>query len=301
MVTMFKEKMMLFLYSETPIHPGSGTLVRGVADLPIQRERHTEFPIIQGSSLKGVLRHNAKLAEIEKEEKKCIFGSPDEVGGVSVTDARVLAYPIRSLKGVFGWITCPLALNRYKRDLGLLNVETSWNVPKIEKEYKALVCEGSSLLYKGHVYLEDLQLKSQTDNQVNNIVEDMAKGIPENRGYNEIREKLKKDLVVVSDEIFRDFVSLTTEIITRIQINSEKGTVKKGGLWSEEYLPTDTLMYSLILIPDRPRKSCESKEITERLKGYNEKILNIGGDETVGKGFVRLRMIKGEDVNAEKS
>lgn len=300
MVTMFREKMILFLYSETPIHPGSGTLISGVADLPIQRERHTEFPIIQGSSLKGVLRHNAKLAGIGENEEECIFGSSDEVGGVSVTDAKVLAYPVRTLKSVFSWITCPLILNRYKRDLELLGIEASWNIPKIGKEDEALVCGGSTLIHENHVYIEDLQLKSQTDDQVNNIAEDIAKGIPKNRGYDEIREKLKKDLVIVSDEIFRDFVSLTTEIITRIKIDPKKGTVERGGLWSEEYLPTDTLMYSLILIPNRQKESCKPENIIERLKEYNGKILNVGGDETVGKGFVRLKICQGGDINAEK-
>jgi len=59
-------------------------------------------------------------------------------------------------------------------------------------------------------------------------------------------------------------------------------------------------MYSLILIPNRQKESCTPKNIIERLKEYNGKILNVGGDETVGKGFVRLKICQRGDINAEK-
>lgn len=66
-----------------------------------------------------------------------------------------------------------------------------------------------------------------------------------------------------------------------------------GGLWSEEYLPTDTFMYSLILIPSR-LEDLEPEKAEKELMKYNEKILQIGGDETIGKGFARLRIASKE-------
>jgi len=36
-----------------------------------------------------------------------------------VTDARLVAFPVRSLRGVFAWVTCPAALTRLNRDLHL--------------------------------------------------------------------------------------------------------------------------------------------------------------------------------------
>ena len=99
-------------------------------------------------------------------------------------------------------------------------------------------------------------------------------------------------MVIVSDEIFRDLVTLTTEVVTRIKINPETGTVETGGLWSEEYLPSDTLMYSLILIPCR--------NVQNEIMKYDKKILQIGGDETIGKGFARIKIVEG-DRNVEKS
>jgi len=52
---MFQISKPLFLICETPLHAGSGDSL-GIVDLPIQREKHTSFPKIEASSLKGALR-----------------------------------------------------------------------------------------------------------------------------------------------------------------------------------------------------------------------------------------------------
>ena len=52
---MFQKSIPLFLVCESPLHAGSGSEL-GIIDLPIQRERHTNFPKIEGSSLKGCIR-----------------------------------------------------------------------------------------------------------------------------------------------------------------------------------------------------------------------------------------------------
>jgi len=311
---MFEKALVMYIYAETPIHPGSGTVISGAVDLPIQRERHTEFPIIQGSSIKGVLRNSTCLVEIDNKCKQCsktqetvekceilkqIFGSPEGVGGISVTDARILAFPVRTLKGVFGWITCPLVLDRYKRDLELVGIGVDWEISKPSSDEEAKVCKNSNLT-ENYVYIEDLQLKCSEDENVNKIAEQIAESLPKDDVYEEVKEKLKKELVIFSDNVFRDLVLLTTEVVTRIKIDPKTGTVQTGGLWTEEYLPTDTIMYSLILIPSR-LNNLKSEEITKKLMIYDGKILQIGGDETVGKGFALTKLVKGGDKNVEKS
>ena len=310
---MFEKALVMYIYAETPIHPGSGAVISGIVDLPVQRERHTEFPIIQGSSLKGVLRNSAENvgiegttkikeegAEVEKKWVDVIFGEQDRVGGISITDARILAFPVRTLKGVFGWITCPLVLDRYRRDLKLVGNDVNWSVPKLESDEEAKICENSNLKAGNYIYIEDLQLKCSEDSNVNMIAEEIANGLPNDNTYKEIKEKLQKDLTIVSDNVFSELVVLTTEIFTRIKIDPKTGTVeKKAGPWSEEYLPTDTLMYSLILIPSR-LNNLEPEKVLSQIMKYNEKILQIGGDETVGKGFARIKLVKGGSKNVAK-
>jgi CRISPR-associated protein Cmr4 len=56
------ETTLLFLHALTAMHPGSGTAL-GVVDLPVQRERHTGWPTIPGTSVKGVLKAEAGRPE----------------------------------------------------------------------------------------------------------------------------------------------------------------------------------------------------------------------------------------------
>lgn len=125
---------LLFIHAQTGLHPGSGTAL-GTVDLPVQRERHTQWPVIPGSTLKGILRDACRPAGRNgqaREDWLAAFGpETDEVtkpetpepkkhaGALSLTDARILAFPVRSLKGVFAWVTCPAVLGRVKRDLNL--------------------------------------------------------------------------------------------------------------------------------------------------------------------------------------
>lgn len=326
---MFEKALIMYIYAETPIHAGSGATL-GVVDLPIQRERHTGFPIIQGSSLKGVLRNSLKGVKDNALSNKCkicpikendivkeacricgdIFGTEEGIGGVSITDAKILAFPVRTLKGVFGWITCPLVLSRYKRDLSLVKGgDINWNIPNFNSE-EAIISKDSNLKEDNCVYIEELQLKCVENEIVSTIAKEISEALPDDNIYKEIKEKLKKDLVIVSNDVFRDLINLTTEIVTRIRIDPLKGIVKEGALWTEEYLPTDTILYSLILIPSARTLNLDDlneklRNEIENLKNYAEKIvklfkilydgriLQIGGDETIGKGFVRLK-IRGE-------
>ena len=95
------EATLLFLHALTAIHPGGGTAL-GVVDLPVQRERHTQWPMIAGSSLKGVLRDACRRSLGDGKEGKALlhaaFGpetsnASDFAGALAFTDARLLAFP----------------------------------------------------------------------------------------------------------------------------------------------------------------------------------------------------------------
>ena len=126
---------LLTLHTRTPLHVGSGASVE-VVDQPIMRERITHFPIIPGSALKGVLRdharHTLKTSDAKRDDAliRLLFGEdqdPDEEKGIAAhagclqfMEAKLLAYPVRSLAGCFAWLTCPTALQRFQRDTGKL-------------------------------------------------------------------------------------------------------------------------------------------------------------------------------------
>jgi len=290
---LFEKALIVYLYAEMPLHPGSGSSINSPVDLPIQRERHTDFPIIQGSSMKGVLRSHAKEIGFKDEEVRKIFGAEGDEGGagyVSVTDARMLAFPVRTLAGVFGWITCPLVLDRYKRDMKLANSAVDWNIPSIE-EQDIMIKDNSDIRIGQNVYIEEIRLSSKSVNGFEQLWDCISEAVPTNEEYNFVQNKIRADLGIVNDEVFRDIASLTTEVTARIAIDQSTGVVKRGALWYEEALPTDSLMYSLILLPKCFRNGSDSSAIAQRFLAFDGKVINVGGDETIGRGFVRVKVV----------
>jgi len=150
-----------FLYALTPIHAGSGQELSAV-DLPIQRETHTEFPVLYSSSLKGCLRewYDRWCGVQDKGERllatDVLFGGDvtiaDEetkgMGMLSVSDGRILLFAVRSNVEPFVYITCPLVLRRFKSDLELAQAMTCRAGDYGVKEY------GSGILSKVEKLLE---------------------------------------------------------------------------------------------------------------------------------------------------
>jgi CRISPR-associated protein Cmr4 len=310
----FEKAAMLFLYCETPVHAGTGTSL-SIVDLPIQRERITGLPIVQASSLKGVLR-----AEVErlkgKQIAEALFGpetqrAHEHAGCVSPHDARLLLFPIRSLVGVFAWATCPFVLERFKREMIAAGFQIGWQVPNPANRHQALVAHDDTIVADGKVVLEEFAFEKQKDDsaeQIANWLRDNA--FPQSGEYEDFRKWLPKRFVILPDDAFRDFTQLATEVIARIRLKPETKTVAEGALWTEEHLPSETLLYAPIFVskplapkdtvPDEFKENNEpsAAKVLEFLKGlttpntdkpYLDR-LQIGGDETVGRGIVKVRL-----------
>ena len=111
------------------------------------------------------------------------------------------------------------------------------------------------------------------------------------------------DIVILRDKDFQDFVTMSTEVIARIAINNETGTVGEGP-WYEEYLPSDTILYALVLasnpfLPEEKKIGiCNNAEgvMTFFEQGLNiaENFMQIGGNATIGKGLVRTHLLNGK-------
>jgi CRISPR-associated protein Cmr4 len=67
------QNLIMNMVAQTSIHAGAGQAL-SVIDLPIQRESHTQFPVIFGSSLKGALRFRAsQVLNDNKKTGQCIW------------------------------------------------------------------------------------------------------------------------------------------------------------------------------------------------------------------------------------
>lgn len=335
---------MLFLYTETSLHAGSGTAL-GAVDLPIQRERMSGLPLVQGSGIKGAMREHVKrhlkgaLSEEEwKRDEHCnlwvnLFGheppkagapqaadSEMFAGALSLTDARLLLFPVRTVVGGWAWATCPMVLQRLVRDLDTArHGGPAWGETAPEwmsaspAEGSARVGTRSTVLASEALLIEDLEFDATRDAGVDVLATWLQKNaFPAATTYEPFRKRLPEQLVVLSDTDFKFLTEHATEVVARIRISSKTGTVEKGALWSEESLPAETVLYSLALVTDgrRPeekpngggakqgtskRKTYTAAELGEALQSAVKEAsrIGIGGDRTTGRGMVALRASKG--------
>jgi CRISPR-associated protein Cmr4 len=282
---MYKKKNTVYIKAMTPIHAGCGQSLTSV-DMPIQRESHSNIPKIEGSSLKGSIKHgiyhknkfNAENIKIDKkiDYKKFeeVFG-PEEDGdknssAISITDAKLLFFPMRSATDIYKLITCPYVLRRWQEEcsekLDLTELD------KIENG-ECIVSEGAKSFIDGKVMLEEYIFDVLTEKNWDNILSEFLNA-----------EEDKKRIVVLSDSDFIDMVTMYTEVITRNKISLETGTAEKSGLFSEEYLPAESILYFSVM------ESAFYKE-DGALDYFHDnigEIFQVGGNETIGKGIVKI-------------
>ncbi|MEN8218345.1 MAG: type III-B CRISPR module RAMP protein Cmr4 [Pseudomonadota bacterium] len=290
---------MLGLLTETSLHAGTGQML-GVIDLPIQRESHTSWPCVYGSAVKGAMR---ELAENKGHTwVEDVFGpdmqnGSEYAGALAITDARLLLLPVRSLTGHFKWVTCPAVLQRWQADYRRLGLPdgNDFSVSNTIDGNKALV---SKSLTEQDLFLEEFRFKTQPREEIDKVVRSVAKLMGRER--NEIEKALKSQLTVVNDDMFAHIARYATPVNAHIAIDNETKTVKPGALWYEETLPPDTLLYTA-LVAQTSRKDGKKKakdvlgHIVDELFSGDQSYLQLGGNETVGMGWCRVKVLRGEN------
>ncbi len=330
---MHTKSAILTLRVISPLHAGAGD-DNGLVDLPIQREVVTGYPKIEASTLKGALRSRIEQLGADALKIHLAFGYDESsaykasesfsgdgdagnyarffTGALTFTDARLLAFPVRSMRGVFALVTCPYVLRRLADDLDVVG-----NDPSLRKALQEIrIAEILNESEQGGTCLTTVE-HLQNDGKV--ILEEHAFEVKPAeigtllsiiQGLTGLR---MDNLVILHDDVFADFTQLFTERITRNAIDDETGAVKDGALFTEEYLPPEAVLYSIVLA-DKPRQpetqvNDKGEEINEKkvLPGdfntdtqvlqfiktdcwnsQTRKFLQIGGNTSVGKGIVEL-------------
>jgi CRISPR-associated protein Cmr4 len=282
----------------TPLHIGAGQGL-GHVDLPIVREAHTNFPYIPGTSLKGALRNleinqvararGEKPSQVEEKLTKNKFDQKEEdilrlakifgvagegaeegkevgAGKVLFSDAFIVLFPVKSAKGVFSLTTCPYVINRFFELLGI--DQRVKDVP--EGKAKVLSTKDHRNLINNKLLLEEFVFEAEESEELKKFVELAGTFVGEGK---------KQRIVCVNDTDFMDFVSNYTEVQTHIKIDLDTGTVKEGALWTEEYVPAESIFaFSLVFL--------------EEINFTPPTTFHLGGDITTGKGFVKVQRLE---------
>lgn len=311
------QSKLLYLFTRTPLHVGAGASV-GAIDQPIQRERHTGFPIIPASSLKGsfadqwpvslrnkdgdLVRITSKkegdkhvIDQIDESGTAWLFGSDDAhvsfAGSLLFSEARVIAFPIRSAKGCYAWITCPLMLQRAKRD-GVLSVD----IPSEPSDSKAIFKSDGPLSLSNN-NTNQIVLEEYCFTQTGDYPEDLAQALSA-LVTDDLFKTITDRLVILSNGMMSHFVTTTCEVAQHVRISDETGTAEEGGLFNQENVPSDTLFYSVLNAtagrgPAFKDKTPEAAfdEFAAKLTATNN-VFQFGGDASTGLGFTTVTIQK---------
>ena len=288
-------KKLFWIETLSSTHVGTGRGL-GYIDLPLHREKVTNWPMIPGSTLKGVLADSFQAGTNGRKgnnDKVKAFGIADDnesnnskAGGLLFSDARLLCLPVRSFSGTFAWCTSILALQQFLRDSGC-NLE----LPKMIAKDGAHVCTSCSLgtplgaNNKTKVILEEYDLSLMPpDPKVEEIANWIATKLFESN--EEWQNIFKQRFAIVPEDLFNHFCLTGTEVVTRVRINEETGVAADHQLWTEESLPVGTILTSSI---ECDKKIGDEKEQNRILDLYANKETNMqmGGKASVGRGRVR--------------
>lgn len=302
---MFEQQAAVFLYAVSPVHMGAGQAI-GVIDNPIQRERHTGHPCFAGSGIKGAVRHSFTSLGGDAQHITRLFGPESasaelHAGAVSFGDAQLVALPVRSLKGGFVYATCPQAIARAQRLLAHLGLARHWPalppvVPGSCLTVHATQLGGSS---GNQLHLEAFEYTAAdtTCAALQSIAQDLAQtAMPAGDGYTFFRDKLAKDLVVLSDSDFDYFSQHAMLIEPHVRIDDTTGSASDGGLFYTENLPPEALLIAPLLASQTRSGKAEDKidaiTVMAHMKAVlHSKLLQVGGDATTGRGLVAATVV----------
>lgn len=300
------ERRLLTLLAETPVHAG-GSAADGALDLPIQREASTGLPVIWGQSLKGALRDAARGQSWQVE----VFGDPapsaQAVGGsdagqpaapsdrgnelrkgkVSFGDAQLLAFPAATLRNTFAWATCPLLLHRLQRKVNLLGISFGSALADLIPAGNSLGTQGWQGTQVIGPYVDEVDVKAEVAT-VGSMLGALA--CPSGEDFDYTRIKMSADLLVLPDEVLRELSKLGTDVVARVQLKEDAKTVANGPFYSE-HLPAETVVVAVLA----GETAAHLDHLSDLIEG---KPIQLGGDETIGKGVLWCRVHDATSVQA---
>lgn len=259
----------------SPLHAGAGASM-GIVDLPIQREKHTNYPCVYASGVKGSLRsfcenENGNITDAAKKvDIVKVFGDEDSnsaAGGAVFTDLKLLFFPVRSSSGWFKLVTTVNIINRYNEFCDMLGltdckITTEPNPPTL-----AVMVNDQPFDPTNHVLLEDFVFQKSVPTKI------------------KLKNEEQSGVYIIDDDSFKHIVTSATQVIARNELKPNKTS---KNLWYEEALPADTVLYSFI----KPSVA-NNGELTNLKNAIDDKFVQIGGGETVGYGICKIKVLGG--------
>jgi CRISPR-associated protein Cmr4 len=256
---------LVYLYLLSPLHTG-GTTQEGNL-LGIARESHTNLPYVPSSTIRGRLRASVE----DKTRKFALFGNELDngetltQGSIWVGDGSILWLPVPSLSHGVVWVSCPNLLRRWLRFSG--NPERL----EVPDPYQ------TSLSTNAPVYLKDAILPATSLMQWTDW-DKFTSNHPEAEGF--------KNILVLPDQHCDTLIQMSLWRQVKIKLDKHKSV--DGGFRYEEAIPPDTLMYFPWGVTSQANGISKQALTDFQSLLQKDSILQIGGQESLGRGFVQL-------------
>lgn len=259
-------KYLLLSYSLTPVHIGAGRSP-GVVDLPFQRDS-LGYPIVFGSSFKGVLKSRLILEGKKEKEAKCAFGSePEEessMGRLLVADLIPAFYPAPSMTEGYIYVTDEYLIKRIE-DL----------ISAVDKKSLNLYSENKSGS-KEPIFVGMEKYDYEYELIPNDVIKFLGKLV-------------KDKIYVFSEKIGQSIIESSLIRVSRNVL--DKKSKKSSNLWSEEYVPAGTVFVGALIDGERTNPFCDNIDVDGLIKEFDNMSVFLGGKESVGKGLLKIKVV----------
>lgn len=240
----YEQRRFVFLTLD-PIHVGTGGFRLGRVDMPVAREPGTNLPKIPGTTLAGAARSYAamqygkleaagqhrKLKDEDKRRCPIVYtfgttrGSGGQAGRVSIFDARLLLFPVRSMAGPVWASTAEL--------LEEAGFSVSQRPPGDERPTASFAWERS-------INLSWLLFEKPVPTT---ILDGNLTGQP---SFAAVKDRI----IVLTPRIFEQVVNSNLEVRTSVSIDSETGAAKEGALFTYEAIPRGAWLWCDVIEDD---------------------------------------------------
>jgi len=303
--SVYRLEKIVYLWCETPCFPGGEREV-GAIDLRVQRDSLTKIPILEGTTIKGALRSYFKISNTLTNEIPYIFGDLTQAGNVIFSRAHILLFPVRAFVPPFLFVTSPQQINIWIQSLSDIKLKEAEDMQNnfrltygtlLKLGENAGICSSKSLAEQEVILLDgEMTIKCEYsenfESLISSILNQALPRMGENiwAGYEYIQDIIREDTILVPDGKFREIANKGLEVVIRIALEYETKTVRRGALFYQERIPRYTLFFAPLYISVRASLKNEINDAVNKFISQlkNNLVINIGGDESTGKGRMRL-------------
>lgn len=259
-----RQQAVLFFTCESPLastavspHPRAG-IARAIT-----REPKSQYPLLLAEEYRGSI-------------EKYFVRKSQSSAAPSFSDAQLLLFPLRSIRGIFTWVTSLKILQQFDAALKDSTCSPRWPLVGLNEE-AFLTGPHNNCVLKEQALLEEHCFPVVVEPRVQGISRWLASNLfPTSAEFQWWSAKLARDLIIVPDSVLRLLVQQNLHFEVEATAGSQQVDSALASL--VEFLPTETVLYATL------GEGLAEAELEVPL-------ISVGYKQVFGRGLCRLRLV----------